>query len=482
MSRVVFIFEAGKHLGVGHAMRCLTLADRLAAFGWQVQLAGFGETGPIVDDLSLGRFGNFFKLDDVDPTPLGGGWQWLVVDHYGLSQPFEKHARQIAQNLLAIDDLADRDHEVDLLLDMTLGRRAEDYGSRVRSDTKMLLGPQYALIKPAYLKPVADRSDPKLQRLFVSLGGADPDNVTAKILLALAGSGLDLQVDVVLTRWMQHAATVQTLAMSLPWVKIHRDLPDLATLMDQADLAIGAGGGTSWERCARGLPTLLVEIADNQRDVIAGLAAAGAAMSLGRPDSQMADRLIQLLREFRQNPARLQQLSAQALKICDGFGSSRVICAMAGEVITPRGVTVRLEPMEHRDEETLFRWQQKQEIRQFARNPLPPTYDEHRQWFRTRLGDPSRLLAKVMLGDQAVGMARLDPRGETGGFEVSILIDPHVWGQGLAKGALSLLRKIAAKSELHAFVQPQNQSSLALFAAAGYQPVGQDWYLSRGQN
>ena len=211
----------------------------------------------------------------------------LVVDHYGRGAAFEHGCRPWAATILVIDDLADRRHCVDRLLDQTHGREEADYRLLTGPDCRLLLGARFALLRPqfqAYRPGALARrgSDGPAQRLLVSFGATDSGGAT---MLALQGVALGcpgLQVDVVVGSFSRNRDEIDHLAARLsPAVTVHRSVSDMASLMTDADFAIGAAGGTSWERCCLGLPTLVVVTADNQRDIARSLAAAGAIDLVG---------------------------------------------------------------------------------------------------------------------------------------------------------------------------------------------------------
>ena len=192
---------------------------------------------------------------------------WVVVDHYGLDALWQSQLiagldNNEATKLLVIDDLADRPHQADLLLDQNFfGAAAEQrYQNLVSSNCRQLLGPHYALLGPEYaqLHPlVPSRSE--LCRLLVFFGGVDPSNLTIRVLEALMDPALaHLAVDVVLGRQSPHRQVVADLVAQRPFTTLHGPLTSLAGLIARADLAIGASGSTNWERIVLRLRTLVV--------------------------------------------------------------------------------------------------------------------------------------------------------------------------------------------------------------------------------
>lgn len=341
--RVVFRADASTRMGSGHVMRCLTLADVLrqhgAACGFLcsplpghladlVRARGhecivFGEAGPAPMDWH----------DDARQTRAALGSEvadWLVVDHYALDARWEEAVRAGCRRLMAVDDLADRPHACDLLLDQNLGRQASDYHGLLPAAARVLAGPAYALLRPEFAQAraqsLARRRDAPVRQLLVSLGGADADDRTGDVLRALAqqppppGGGLTVVMGAQ-APWIER---VRAQAAALPWpCEVVVNAQDLAQRMAHSDLAIGAAGTTAWERCCLGLPTLLVVLADNQRPGAAALASAGAAILLPE-DARFAAALAQQVGRLATDAQALHRMQHASAAITDGLGAGRV--------------------------------------------------------------------------------------------------------------------------------------------------------------
>jgi UDP-2,4-diacetamido-2,4,6-trideoxy-beta-L-altropyranose hydrolase len=316
---ILFRADASPRIGTGHIMRCLTLAEKLAQQGFAIGFVSTPETVATVPRLARSGY--------PIHTELPPSAELLVIDHYGLGDEYERTAAARVGHLMAIDDLPIRRHLCSLLLDQTYGRDAGEWRPLLPPEAVILVGAQYALLRPEFAKlrraALTRRSGGPAKQILISLGGTDPDNVTGAILAALDGSGLDLAIDVVMGSRSPHLDRIRAQIDGKP-VALHTDLDSLAPLMVQADLAIGAGGTTSWERCCLGLPTVVLEIADNQRDVISHLLKADAAIDggpckpLDPPDFR--NRIGSIVLDSN----RLAAVSANAARLCDGNGALRV--------------------------------------------------------------------------------------------------------------------------------------------------------------
>lgn len=359
--RVAFRADASSLIGTGHVMRCLTLADELAVRGAQTLFISRSLPGHLAE-LIRGRGHECALLpapapDSAAPVapPLHAHWlsvpvaqdaaeteqalrekkwDWLVVDHYALDAAWERLLRQGERKLLVIDDLADRPHDCDLLLDTNLQDSAERYRELLPPACGQLLGPRYALLRPQFAAARARlRSrDGSVQRLLIYYGGVDPSNLTGMTLEAVAQAGGALAVDVVLAKNLEPSQRHQLVrrCAELSQVSIHTDVSDMAALMTQADLAFGAAGVTTWERAAMGLPAIIVTVAQNQNVVAAGTERAGLVTWVGDVSTITADKLAQALRRALSAPQLLAAQSRCGMDQVDGGGASRVGEAMAG--------------------------------------------------------------------------------------------------------------------------------------------------------
>lgn len=253
---------------------------------------------------------------------------WMVVDHYALDRRWEARLRPYVRRILAIDDLADRSHDCDILLDQNLflssGNR---YAGRVPPACGVLLGPRYALLRPEFAAAraaLAARSG-ELRRILVFFGSFDPSNQTLKALRAISAAGIgEIGVDVVIGENSLYRSQIEDHCRRTPSHSLHIQAEGMAALMARADLAVGAAGATTWERCCLGLPALVITIAENQIEIARGCDRAGAVKYLGHGDAVLEHDLAIALRNLAGSPSRLAQMSRRAMDLVDGLGADRV--------------------------------------------------------------------------------------------------------------------------------------------------------------
>lgn len=360
--KVVFRTDASVQIGTGHVMRCLTLADEHARKGNQCHFICRNHQGHLGNLITsngheltlLPQSTNVDQqVTESKGSPhsdwLGATWEqdaiqtleilssmsadWLVVDHYSLAAEWEREVAKEVGRIMVIDDLADRAHQCDMLLDQNLGRDASDYASLVPEGCTQLIGPTYALLRPEFAaareSSLRRRRQPELRRILISLGGVDRTNVTGRILQALVETALpgEMELDIVMGPSAPYLEEVRKQAAQLPFkVTVNVSVSDMADRMSWADLSIGAAGSTSWERCCLGLPSIIVILAENQRLIGEALERNRCALLVHEADT--GSHLEGLVQQLIDCGSLLVELAGNAAKICDGLGSSRLVSMM----------------------------------------------------------------------------------------------------------------------------------------------------------
>ena len=347
--RVVFRVDASLQMGTGHVMRCLTLALVLKENGVDVRFICRKHKGNLIDKIRSNGF-NVHELEvlleiEVDNRLAHSHWlgatqqqdaincidilkaeksDWLIVDHYALDEQWQKRLKPYYEKLMVIDDLADRKHQCDVLLDQTFGRQQEDYSAFIPEGCKLLLGSQYALLRPEFSNrreySLKRRTKPEFKQLLVNMGGVDIDNITEKIIRELESCVLpnDIKIVIVMGGSAPHLEDVRIKTDSLPYkTEVKVDVDNMAEIMADSDMAIGAAGSTTWERCCLGLPTIQLLTADNQKTVFKLLSKGGIVKDLNS-----IEKLPKYIEEFKSKLGRSSLLSS---KVCDGHGVNRVM-------------------------------------------------------------------------------------------------------------------------------------------------------------
>ena len=257
-------------------------------------------------------------------------WDWLIVDHYGLDFRWEGALRSSARHILVIDDIADRQHDCDILLDQNYYADMQmRYDGKAPDHCQLLLGPDYSLLREEFrmLREKIKIRNGKIKKILIFFGGVDSENYTTKAIEALSEINAELQVDVVIGAQHPFKEQIHSACINNNYI-CHMQTPHIARLMAEADLALGAGGSASWERCCLGLPSLLVALADNQIAIARELSDINACVYIGNRDEVNASNLKKWVRQLLANPNHIKKMSEKAFSITDGFGVFRVINKM----------------------------------------------------------------------------------------------------------------------------------------------------------
>lgn len=489
MTSVIFRADASPEIGGGHVMRCLALADTLREMGTEIWFACKAPTFDTLPKLKSSGH-NLIEL------PVhGDGYRelraalanvdWLVVDHYELDAEWITPLRDWTSKVMVIDDLADRPLDCDILLDQTLGREVGDYRQRTPDGCQYLLGSDFALLRPEFAKArpqcLAQRGHDKQKplKVLVALSATDPQNVTETVLQTLDSITAEIKITTVLGSGAPHLDAVRQRARSLRHpTEVLVDVCDMANLMAHADLAIGASGVSSWERCCLGLPTIAIELADNQHFISAALSKSGAIMFLGHYQDLSIQRLHQAFTQLTSTSGQMHHMSNVAAQVCDGKGTLRTALKLLDAQIAKDGqpVTLRLAGID--DTDILFEWQSHIETRRYARTQTAPSYDEHKKWVRNTISNPDKQLLLIIYNEKPSGMLRFDKIKDSASSEVSIFVDPAKYGLGIATAALMLGRTLKPHDRLVGHVHPSNIASHKLFKSAGYTPMSPTCYIS----
>lgn len=495
--KVVFRVDSSLLIGSGHVMRCLVLAEGLKAKGYDVVFA----CSPLEGDMRSFINERGFEVvtlrapqTKVMPSHGADYLSWLqksisedskdflaavrkadlvITDHYAIGKEWQTTVIQALKcRLFAIDDLA-RCHQADLILDQTLGRLEIDYKD---SKTRVITGSAYALLQASFsskrelaLSRVLINEQPEV---LVSMGGVDAPNATLKVLKTLHHQ-VNANFTVLLSPRAPHFKEVQEWCARHSNVTHLEFVSDMASLMLEHDIAIGAPGTTSWERACLGLPNVIVPLAENQTMICEQLTKHNAAIKVSV--GSITERL---LCEYQRTLKHWKEFKEANLILCDGRGMRRTVFEIEQLLNSQDTNKFRLEPASQLDIKLVYEWQCHPETRKYALTPDIPCWDTHQTWMSNKLKSASDYFYMVTdkTNSDKVGVVRLD-RITSGCYLVSIFIDPDCYGRGIALAALEVVDSIHPDITLHATVLKANLASQRLFKKAGYQQVDDETYI-----
>lgn len=508
--KIVIRTDASLVIGTGHVMRCKTLAEELHRRGAEVVFVCRDLRGNlipllkkydfIVKELPTPKAINPVQAEKSDDYSAWLGVEqsedvsqtiealgdfepdWLVVDHYGLDESWEQGLRGRVDKILVIDDLVNRPHDCDVLLNQNLLDDLDNaYQGLVPNGCRKLLGPRFALLRREFREAremLRDR-DGMIRRTLVFFGGVDPTSETEKALKALEMLGRpDLAVDVVVGSNNPQGEKIEAICRCKRNVTFHRQVSNMAELMSCADLAIGAGGTASWERCCMGLPALVTIIADNQSESTLQLANRGAVRIVGITSE--VEPLDYKVKISALTPDKLKTMQTNGFDLVDGRGIDRVILSISNEPMELRLATFH-------DAEKVWGWRNHPKTRLYFWDPSPVGLHKHRDWWDKSLEDKKRILLLGKKNGIDCGVIRYDLIDDYAA--VSIYLDPALHGLGLGRTLLRsgedwLNDQPLKLSLIQAQVLPKNFVSQKMFSAQGFRKdaSGSKWFKRINRN
>ena len=514
----IFRCDASLEIGTGHVMRCRALSKALRQRDVESVFICRSQDGDLLElleseykvlvlsEIPENRKNSFINALEVEKS-IYGSWlgcteiedanetlelisnaqlmnvRHIVVDHYGLGRQWEQKVVEeltvmfgLKPKLLAIDDLANREHCADILLDANRLDPAElnPYKYLLGLGANHLLGPGYALLDAIYpaLQPLSPIRS-QLSRVMIFFGGVDKENYTRSALSALSEARfLHVAVDVVLGKTAIHYLEIKELALQRPNTNFHCGLPALAGIILRADLAIGGAGTNSWERACLGLPSLAIAVADNQRQGAHALAKRNAVryIELGS-SSNAADAIFDGLVKIQESPVQLQEMSNACLSIGDGKGIERVTRALLGPI---SGLNLRSASLS--DKWIYYWWANDSDVRQQSFNQEFISMEGHEAWFINKLGSSSSLLYVLEDGEHfPLGQIRFDRMDDNDVCsKIGFSLSREARGRGLASSLLQM--GVAQMShywrnsmQVYGEVRAGNDASCRAFQRSGFQ-------------
>ncbi len=473
--------DASVAMGTGHVMRCLALAQAWQDAGGRAVFA-MRECTPAIRARLLAEACDVLSIsgapgtaDDARQTvALARHYRvgWIAVDGYQFGANYQNALKVEGARVLFIDDYGHaKDYSADVVLNQNAGSAPRLYASR-EARTQLLLGSRYCLLRREFAVWRAwTRDVPAIGRhVLVTMGGSDPENVTARIVDALALVEAEkLEAIVVLGGSAPHFEALEQAGSDMSkFITIRRDVANIAELMAWADLAVSSSGTTCWELCLLGLPSLLVDVAENQTALARELDRRRAAIHMGAPRDFTKAQLASQLQTVLQSHEIRGNLSARCRELVDGRGAERVVSLMR--------TGLRLRPAHENDCRLLWEWANDQEVRRASFSSAPIPWEEHRIWFA---GKMKNLNCRILVAEDdqgRVGQFRVDWTSDQEG-EVDVSVAPGRRGAGYGAALIDLaVSHIFAErgTRLHAFVKQENRASQLAFEHAGFCSLGEE--------
>ncbi|MBI5328834.1 MAG: UDP-2,4-diacetamido-2,4,6-trideoxy-beta-L-altropyranose hydrolase [Deltaproteobacteria bacterium] len=340
--------DASASIGTGHVIRCLTLADELRRKGAEASFICRKETGNLIGFIEEKGYRVYPLPADIDFVAGMDMTQrilkeqqkpadWLIVDHYEIDVSWEYSFRKFANKIMVIDDIANRKHDCDILLDQNYSGNRKRYNGLVPENCIQLLGPEYALLRPQFREARENLRERNggVEKILVFMGGADPTNETGKALKALNLLNRDdIAVAVVIGASNPFKNELEILTKRMPNTACYFNVDNMAELMANADISIGASGSSTWERCCIGLPSIVMILADNQKEIAEELEREDVVVNLGWHEDVKERNIRNAVENLLTDSDKRKKMRSKGKALVDGRGVERTIeriCATVEE-------------------------------------------------------------------------------------------------------------------------------------------------------
>jgi len=326
-------------IGTGHVMRCLTLADELMERGADLSFVCRKAPGNLIQHIEDKGYRVYPLPPDIDLSVDKDLTQkilqkqtelidWLIIDHYEIDILWESYLRKYVKKIMVIDDLANRYHDCDILLDQNISVKGNRYNGFVPLHCLKLLGPEYALLMQEFAQArmsLKERAE-EVKRILVTMGGVDHENQTAKVLKGIKMLGRnDISVDVILGASNPNRSKIEEMISEMQNAKCFNNVKNMADFMVKADIAIGASGSTTWERCCLGLPSIVMVLADNQKDIAEELEKEGVVVNLGWHEDVTEMDIKNAVENLLADSDKRGKMNLKGKEMVDGIGIKKVV-------------------------------------------------------------------------------------------------------------------------------------------------------------
>lgn len=475
--------DANSEIGIGHLMRCLALGQ-----GWKdkkgaVTFLTSCQNQSLLKHLELEEF-RIIPLEHIHPhaedlkTTLNILSQhpnaWLALDGYHFDSNYQQQIKKAGHPLLVVDDMGHLKHYwADILVNQNIYAHQLNYSCQ--SDTRLLLGTQYTLLRREFLTwKTWHRKIPSMAKhILLTSGGADPHNLNSKLINALHDlSESHLQIRMIVgpenPQLKKLEETIKQLNLPIHLMSYDVNMPES---MAWADVAISASGSTVWELAFMGVPTVVIVTAENQQPIAKELDTQNIFKNLGWANQLSSEEIAKTLKFIIQNASLRSKMSESARNLVDGMGSDRILSHCEIDILKKK-FKLHLRPVTKQDARFLWEWANDPVIRETSFSSKPISWEEHIQWFEKNIKDPT-CYYYLFVNEQndVVGQTRFNIKN--GEAEISVSISQKYRGRGYGAiiiqiGCSQLFNKVKKLNEILALIRPENINSIRAFQKSGF--------------
>ena len=488
--KIAIRVDGNAETGVGHILRCITLASKLVNYNIKctffvrnISKSLFEIIDKKFEVILLDRIDNIFAATDEYSRWLGVNQRFdaeefialarpenfdgVVVDHYGLGFEWERAVQINFRFVLVLDDLANREHSCNLLVDQSIGRKVSCYSSLVPQICTLLVGPKYALLRDEFS---ADLSGSKKQYdILINFGGADKDNYTEHVLNMLAMSANMYKHSIKIIIGSDYPYTlglegrVDKLGLQF---KLVENPNNVAREILECRIAIGAGGVSLLERSALGVPSIVYAIADNQKHICAEYERQGLGAEIRKGSNDEHVQLAFMI-DTMLDPQMLSNRSHLNSDFAGASGTDRVVARLLKEFELLTQVEATIE-----DTKFVYDCRYEKTDTSLYVNSSVPSYQCHMNWFAKNLVQKDCVHIIFKCGLEKIGYISLDR--EKNYYDVSIYVHTKYRSRGFAEIMLSKILDRVGTQKLQASVHVKNEASMRVFLNCAFNVISKE--------
>jgi UDP-2,4-diacetamido-2,4,6-trideoxy-beta-L-altropyranose hydrolase len=490
MSRniAIFCFSASPVIGSGHSVRCHALAQELKETGWIVKYILGKETISTVPYLISETGAIYATYDSVSELPdilsSVGECELLILDDYSINNEIETLCRNFVNKIAVIEDIPSRLHDCDFLIDQTPGRKPDEYNDLIPSGALKLVGEKYVLLRKEFLgfrhkSYKRKKQFKKNKSILISYGSLDEHDLICKTIELINEENMDVSINIIISSASKSIEKIKSYQNNISNIKLYIDVENVAEVISNSDLAIGAAGLSSLERCCLGLPSIIIETSDNQRELAKGLAKNDCANYLGKFSEVNWKQVGKILKKIMKDDEILERLSSVSMAHIDGHGAMRVAISLLPKRCTVNGDFVSLRMVEYSDKSKIYKWQIQPLTRKYSKNKKAPTVEEHNEWFSQKMNSKKCAQTIIQCNKRDVGVLRFEQNiEESDDYVISIYLDSKEYGKGIGVEALLCGRDFFPDKIFIAEIMDENIPSRKIFTKAGFKPISAGIYQS----
>ncbi len=475
----------GAGIGLGHLMRCLSLADELKKQGAQVYFVS--KDYKAGNDLLKSRGyevktiePNAFEDEDLKQgAPLLKSADLIITDSYEIGTYYLQKLKQLKTPIASLDDLYGNPNLTtipsDIIINPNPYAKKSDYKNKTSKDTTLLVGNKYTPLREEFSKATQAKRilNRDVESILITMGGEDKEDNTKKIMQTIEALPSNLKIAVILGAANTHKQQLETYSKTLKnKYQIIQNVPRISEYMLNCDIAITAAGSTVWELCAAGTPFIAIQVADNQQGIIDYIKKSKIGLAIGYPTKQGLEELLRQLQILIKDFKLREKLSAKAKRIIDGKGAQRLAKELL-DYLKQHESKIVFKEANKEDSQDLFNWRNDEITRKMSRNTDSVSLENHNEWYQKALKDPKRKLLIAEDQDKKIGMVRFDYQEQPASAEININLNPDFRGQGYGQLVLDQACKYAFKNlklkRIYAEIKIINIPSIKIFEKAGFQ-------------